>query len=116
MLLHISAEEEVLPPALLHHIIKPGLIYGKVIAVPRIDSWSGDIHHHHLDLRTLQGNHSHGWPTNITGSDAANFHHFLFLSNSLRNKNTQCSRLKITHKQCKFQTHSKNVLHHNSTR
>ena len=69
----VGGEEEVLAPARLDHLVEAGFVDWELVAVPSVDPGLADVHHGHLDVGALQGDHGHGRATDIAGADAADW-------------------------------------------
>jgi hypothetical protein len=61
VLASISGEEKVPPASCLDDLEKARLVNGQVVGVPCLDPLLVDVDNDHLDLRALQGDHSHRW-------------------------------------------------------
>jgi hypothetical protein len=77
VLLNISAEEEVLAPALLHNFIEIGLVNRECVTVPGLNAGLGDVDDNNLNVRALEGNDIHCRATNVASIDAADLHHLV---------------------------------------
>lgn len=74
VLVCISAEEQVAASASLHDLCEAWLVDGQSVAVPRFYSGFIDVNNDNFDLRALQSYLGHGWPADVTGTDAGDLH------------------------------------------
>ncbi len=59
---------------LIHHLVEPRLVDRQLVGIPSIDSRLIQINDVNFNLRTLLGDHRHCGTTDVTGTDAADFH------------------------------------------
>ena len=74
VLLCVSAEEEVAPSGFLDHFEETGLVDRQVLRVPGLNALLVNVHNNDLNFWAHEGNHGHGWATDVASSNAGDLH------------------------------------------
>ena len=68
-LLNLGRKKEIAAPRLPHHLVETGLIDRQVVTLPGRNTGVVDINNRDFAVRTAGGNHGHGRPADIAGSN-----------------------------------------------